>query len=142
VYVHCSKGAYIRSLARDLALAAGSRGHLVALERRRVAGFDLADAVPPDSPELAAALRPVSPETFDALGLPWMRVDGEAAAWLRQGKPPERILGALLPDQERGAGAPAEDRQESLALFCGAAFVAMMERKAGRWSYGYVHAHP
>jgi tRNA pseudouridine55 synthase len=132
VYVHCSKGAYIRSLARDLALAAGSRGHLIGLERQRVAGFDLADAVPQDAPDLAAALRPVSRETFDALGLPWKAVDDGAAKYLRQGKPPDPLMAAILPDPEVAAA----------ALFCGASFVALMERKAGngRWSYGYVHA--
>jgi tRNA pseudouridine55 synthase len=132
VYVHCSKGAYVRSLARDLALAAGSRGHLISLERQRVAGFDLAAAVPQDSPDLAAALRPVSRETFDALGLPWRSVDEAAAKHLRQGKNPD----ALLPDPR---AAP-----ETLALFYGPSFVALMERKAGqnRWSYGYVHADP
>lgn len=134
VYVHCSKGAYIRSLARDLALAAGSRGHLIALERRQVAGFDIAAAAPMDAPDLAAALRPIGPETFDALGLPWMRVDDGAAAWLRQGKPPDTVLPASDPGTD-----PAP---ETLAVFCGGDFVALMERKAGRWAYGYVHAHP
>jgi tRNA pseudouridine55 synthase len=138
VYVHCSKGAYVRSLARDLALAAGSRGHLIALERLRVAGFDLADAVPMDAPDLAARLRPISPETFDALGLPWARVDEEAARGLRQGKPPDRLLDEALPASVFPEGVPPK----WLALFCGASFVALMERKAGRWSYGYVHAQP
>jgi tRNA pseudouridine55 synthase len=138
VYVHCSKGAYIRSLARDLALAAGSRGHLVSLERQRVAGFDLADAVPPDAPDLAAALRPITPETFDALGLSWASVEDDAALWLRRGKPPDRIMAAILPASDRGG----DDAPESRALFCGAAFVALVERRAGRWSYGYVHARP
>jgi tRNA pseudouridine55 synthase len=130
VETRCSKGAYIRSLARDIALAAGSRGHLAALERLQVAGFGLADAVPLDSPDLAAALRPIGPDTFDALGLPWTRVDGEAAAWLRQGKPPDRLMGALSPEGD------------SLALLRDDEFVALLERKAGRWSYGYVHARP
>jgi tRNA pseudouridine55 synthase len=134
VNVHCSKGAYIRSLARDIALAAGSRGHLIGLERRRVAGFDLADAVPPDAPDLAAALRPIGPETFDSLGLPWTNVEDDAAAFLRQGKHPDRLGGTALPVPETA----------SLAVFCRGDFVALMERKAGagRWSYGYVHAHP
>ena len=136
VYVHCSKGAYIRSLARDIALAAGSRGHLASLERQGVAGFDLADAVSPDAPDLAGALRPISPETFGALGLPWAAVDGETAVLLRQGKNPERL--AVLP-----ASGPGSD-SGALALFCGGVFVALLERKAGsgRWSYGYVHADP
>jgi tRNA pseudouridine55 synthase len=116
-------------------LAAGSRGHLAGLERRRVAGFDLADAVSMDSPDLAAALRPIAPETFDALGLPWEQVDEEAAAWLRQGKPPDRL--PVLRSFQRGA------EPKSLALFCGDSFVALMRGQAGGgWSYGYVHADP
>jgi len=41
IFVHCSSGTYIRSLARDIALAAGSRAHLCALERTQVAGFTI-----------------------------------------------------------------------------------------------------
>lgn len=44
--VTCGKGAYMRMLGRDLARAAGSLGHLVALRRLRVAGFRVEDAVP------------------------------------------------------------------------------------------------
>jgi tRNA pseudouridine55 synthase len=160
VYVHCSKGAYIRSLARDIALAAGSRGHLVRLERQRVAGFDLADAVPMDAPDIAAALRPIGPETFDALGLPWMGVEESDAAYLRQGKPLDRFMGAAPPAPETQA-VPVPETQDSLALFCRGVFVALVTRKAGAdrqpnlssdqqpgrrsgqgWSYGYVHATP
>lgn len=43
--VRCSKGTYIRSLARDIAIAAGSRGHLVALRRTSVGPFSLDNAV-------------------------------------------------------------------------------------------------
>jgi tRNA pseudouridine55 synthase len=131
IYVHCSKGTYVRSLARDIALAAGSRGHLVALERQRVAGFDLVDAVPMDAPDLASALRPITPETFDALGLPWMTVEEGDAAYLRQGKPLDRFMDAAV-------------SQDSLALFCHGVFVAVIrsEQQPGRWSYGYVHAAP
>ncbi|GHV77066.1 tRNA pseudouridine synthase B [Spirochaetia bacterium] len=129
VYVHCSKGTYIRSLARDIALAAGSRAHLACLERTRVAGFDLADAVPMDSPNLAAALGPISPETFDALGLPWITVDEAVAKSMRQGKPLDRMIGDVpIP--------------ESLGVFCDDGFVAVIVKKQGNrsWSYGYVHA--
>lgn len=45
VLVDCSKGTYIRSLARDMAIAAGSRAHVSALERLRVGGFQLGDAL-------------------------------------------------------------------------------------------------
>lgn len=42
--VRCSKGFYVRSLARDLAEALGTVGHLTALRRTRSGGFSLDDA--------------------------------------------------------------------------------------------------
>ena len=45
VRVLCSKGTYIRSLARDFGLALGSGGHLIALKRTRIGDFLLKDAV-------------------------------------------------------------------------------------------------
>jgi tRNA pseudouridine55 synthase len=50
--VTCSKGTYIRALARDVAIALGTVGHLTALSRTQVGSFCLNDAVTPD--ELAA----------------------------------------------------------------------------------------
>jgi tRNA pseudouridine55 synthase len=44
IAVHCSSGTYIRSLARDIALAAASRAHLSALRRTQVGGFRVEDA--------------------------------------------------------------------------------------------------
>jgi len=41
-----SKGTYIRSLARDIGLAAGTRAHLSALARTRSGPLDLTDALP------------------------------------------------------------------------------------------------
>ena len=43
--VHCSKGTYIRSLARDIANALGSKAHLVALRRTAVGNFNIDDAI-------------------------------------------------------------------------------------------------
>ena len=43
--IHVSKGTYIRSLARDLALACNSRGYLVDLVRTQIGPFLLEDAV-------------------------------------------------------------------------------------------------
>ncbi len=40
----CSKGTYIRSLARDLGLALSSGGHLIKLERTRIGDFQLDQA--------------------------------------------------------------------------------------------------
>jgi len=43
----CSKGTYIRSIARDYGLALNSGGHLTKLCRTKIGNFDLKDAVSP-----------------------------------------------------------------------------------------------
>ena len=58
IHVRCSAGTYIRSLARDIALAAGSRAHLSALNRSAVGTFRLEDAVLKDA-DLHEALLPM-----------------------------------------------------------------------------------
>ncbi len=47
--ITCGPGTYVRSLARDLARAAGSAAHLTALRRTRSGAFDVADAVTLDA---------------------------------------------------------------------------------------------
>ncbi len=49
IEVRCSKGTYIRSLARDIALKCGSCAHLKALRRTSVGPFSLVEAVGSDS---------------------------------------------------------------------------------------------
>lgn len=44
VEVECSSGTYVRALARDLGNALGVGGHLTALRRTRVGGFDAVEA--------------------------------------------------------------------------------------------------
>ena len=41
----CSKGTYIRSIARDFGLALNSGAHLIELERTRIGEFKLEDAL-------------------------------------------------------------------------------------------------
>lgn len=53
--VLCSKGTYVRSLARDIARATGSAGHVRDLRRTGAARFGIADAVPLD--KLAALVQ-------------------------------------------------------------------------------------
>jgi tRNA pseudouridine55 synthase len=126
-----------------------------------VAGFDITGAIPMDSPELAAALHPISPETFDALALPWIQVDEAAAKNMRQGKPLNRLIGdvpihAKAPSEAVDFESTASEAavSESLGVFCDGAFVAVIvkkqsaglggntgdSRRSDRWSYGYVHA--
>lgn len=47
--VVCSKGTYVRSLARDLAQALGTEGHVAALRRIKAGPFTIADAISLDS---------------------------------------------------------------------------------------------
>ena len=95
----CEKGTYVRALARDLAEALGTRGHVAALRRIAVAGFTEADALQLDA--IAAdddrdrLLRPVA---VALRHLPELRVGPDEAALLRNGNP------VLL----RGANAPIE----------------------------------
>lgn len=47
VSITCSKGTYIRSIAHDLGIAVGSRGHLSALERTAIGEFSSQKALSP-----------------------------------------------------------------------------------------------
>jgi len=64
--VRCSKGTYVRSLARDLALALGTVGHLSALRRTAFGMFRVSEAVPLESVLGAGDLPVLSPR--QALG--------------------------------------------------------------------------
>lgn len=44
IVVRCSKGTYVRTLGEDIGEALGCGGHLIALRRTAIAGFDLAAA--------------------------------------------------------------------------------------------------
>jgi len=54
VEVTVSSGTYVRALARDLGTTLGTGGHLTALRRTRVGGFDLSRAHPLDRLDAAA----------------------------------------------------------------------------------------
>lgn len=49
--IHCGKGTYIRSLARDLGLALGSGAFLSALRREQIGSYNVADALRLDEVE-------------------------------------------------------------------------------------------
>ncbi len=98
--VRCSKGTYVRALARDLGRALGPGAHVTALRRTRSGPFSLAEARPLDDllKALPAGEVPlVSPAA--ALGhLPQVAVDDDLARRLRAG---QRVSWPSL-------GAPAE----------------------------------
>jgi tRNA pseudouridine55 synthase len=137
IFVHCSSGTYIRSLARDIALAAGSRAHLAALARTHVAGFSLADALDSGG-DVTTALRPIDRTVFSALGIPCFEVDGQDAEQVTQGKPLARILNDRTPSLSRYGNLPAVP-SSSAGIFCGGDFIAMVENDGGTWKYRYVY---
>jgi tRNA pseudouridine55 synthase len=158
IRVHCSKGTYIRSLARDIARAAGSRGHLVFLNRTGVGGFDLSRAFEfPRGEELSpalpdGALRPIDETVFDALGLPCLSIEDRDLPNMIRGKKPETFIDEAklrFPRKEPRDGdvrrAPvlngtAEDF--AAGVFFSGGFAGILEKRAGKWAYGYVYARP
>ncbi|MEO6247586.1 MAG: tRNA pseudouridine(55) synthase TruB [Sphingomicrobium sp.] len=91
-----SKGTYIRSLARDIALALGTVGHVTRLRRTRAGPFDLRQAISLDNlGELAkgraldGAVLPLSAGLDDIPALP---VTPEEAKLLRHGQKLNRTL--------------------------------------------------
>jgi tRNA pseudouridine55 synthase len=110
----CEKGTYVRALARDLSEALGTRGHVSALRRTAVGGFDESQAVTlvalEEATDRDALLLPVS---AGLRNLPEIRLDAEQVVTIRHGNP------VLL----TGAGAPialplawASSRGEPVAL--------------------------
>ncbi|SJN32197.1 tRNA pseudouridine synthase B [Microbacterium esteraromaticum] len=83
VIIDCSSGTYIRALARDLGAALGVGGHLTALRRTRVGGFEIADAHAIDELDAATTL---SPAAAAARIMPALIVSADEARDLRHGK--------------------------------------------------------
>jgi tRNA pseudouridine55 synthase len=88
--VICSKGTYIRSLARDLAVALGTVGHVSMLRRTRAGPFSESQAISLDkltalghSRALEQALLPLTAGLDD---IPVLAVEPAQAAMLRQGR--------------------------------------------------------
>ncbi len=85
--VTCSKGTYIRALARDIAVALGTVGHLTKLIRTRVGPFHIEHALSPDelaSRDIAEAVLPASRAIPD---VPAFSVDSQQTIDLRNGRP-------------------------------------------------------
>lgn len=122
--VVCGKGTYIRSLARDLALAAGSRGYLSALRRTMVGpfGIDQAQAAEGLGP---GSMRRLSEDEARRLGLAVLTLDGRSARAFSLGVPLSRVEAF----DDAGQGGPA-------AVFGPDGLLAGIAiRDRGRWRY-------
>ena len=89
-----SKGTYIRSLARDIALALGTVGHVTMLRRTKAGPFTLADSISLDKLDQSAreeALQKLLlPLTAGLDDIPVLAVSPDQAVALRQGR---RLVG-------------------------------------------------
>jgi tRNA pseudouridine55 synthase len=136
IRVRVSSGTYIRSLARDIALAAGSRAHLSALKRDMVGPFLLEDAVDKDNPDINGALHPINVALFEKIRLPCFFVDPKAEEGFMHGK----SLEGLFSKEELSMSAEASAEAAGVFARDKGDFLGFLERKNGKWSYGYVFA--
>lgn len=129
VRIHCSKGTYIRSLARDLARICGSRAHLSELRRISVGSYHIDQAVFPENFQSSVDLiKPWS--LFDNLpSITKLIVENSWVNDIKTGKP--KVLENLEID-------PSEDRD--FALFSESReMLALVKCREGRFSYGFVY---
>jgi tRNA pseudouridine55 synthase len=83
--VHCGKGTYIRSIARDLGAAVGVGGYVTVLRRLRVGPFAVEEAVRLDA-DAELARGKLLPMTAAVSGLPVVRVAADEVRRLRHGQ--------------------------------------------------------
>ena len=115
----CSKGTYIRSLARDIGAALGCGGHLQALRRTAVGAFTIEAAVPLAQIENPAAAAAWLIEPVQAVAdWPLVTLDAALVALVRNGRPV--ALAAATHDRLR---AHAED----------GTLVALLQRDGEVW---------
>ena len=131
ITIRTGKGVYVRSLARDLALALGAEGHVSALRRERVGPFSTDNAVAldilADLVHRDAALEGLLPVATALDDIPELAVTDQDAFSLRQGRP---IV--LLPRQVETLRSRLREGSRTVSAFQGQTLVALCEMRAGR----------
>lgn len=106
--VQSGKGVYMRSLARDIALACGTVGHISVLRRTKCGPFDERHAITLDklaqnddkADALLALLRPVPTALADIPALAVTEAEAQALRWGQS--PPLPVSDGLMPTMEDG----------------------------------------
>ena len=119
VRIHCSKGTYVRSIARDWGRACGSGAHVSRLKRLSAGPF----ALPSSSMEF---LEPAV--VLEALKIPLVAVPEGSVTAVLNGRPPEDFVPGLsgIAGDRAGLGST------------GRGLLALVERKTGSWRYLFV----
>jgi tRNA pseudouridine55 synthase len=132
IAITCGKGTYVRALARDLAVALGTKAHVSALRRTRVGPFSAERAATLelviDLCDRGAGLEVLLPVETALDDIPALAVTAEDAFKLSQGRP---IV--LLPRQVETLTARVSASRTVLAMHGGSA-VSICEMRAGRLS--------
>ena len=126
----CSKGTYVRSLARDIAAAMGTCAYVSGLRRTRIGGFRVGQAVNPETFDPSRDLLPPRAFFEAAPGLGTLEVDEGAARKIRHGVPLDDRDFKTLPGGDGPYGVFA----------AGGPLLAVVERKAGVLRYSAVFA--
>ena len=135
IRVTVSAGTYIRSLARDIALAAGTRAHLSALKRTRVGTFRLEDA----SEELSTeTLQPLDRDLFNTLSLPVFFIDEKEVNGFFNGRPLEKLLAGAGYYSPAISSAAEEPFAGVFTKDTPARFLGILEKRNNKWNYAHV----
>lgn len=118
VRIHCSKGTYVRSLARDWGRAADSAAHVSRLRRLSVGPFTV--------PAEETFMEPGA--VLDLLGIPRLEVPEASVEPVLNGRRPEDFVPGLAALRTDRAGLEAPGR----------GLLAVVERVAGGWRYLFV----
>jgi tRNA pseudouridine55 synthase len=131
IRVDCSKGTYIRSLARDIALAIGTRGRLAALRRTFSGPYTVESAAPAGSFE-KGCLREMTMGDAAGLGITVHQIDMASSKAFRNGLPLFR-LGTFS----------ALDSTKPVAVFDpDGAFLGIISKAGPDWRYAFVLGGP
>ncbi|QIX28629.1 tRNA pseudouridine(55) synthase TruB [Nocardioides sp. JQ2195] len=125
ISVRCSSGTYIRAIARDLGEALGVGGHLTALRRTAVGGFDLSVATTLEQLGDEFTMVPIADAARATF--PTYELDDEQAGDVRVGRKLsidlEQLTAVFAPDGEFLAlyepAADAPGRARAVAVFTG-----------------------
>jgi len=128
VRVSCSKGTYVRSLARDIAARLGTCAFVSGLRRTRIGGFRLADAVTAERFDPGRHVLPPAAFFDAAPGLGRLVVKDSSAGRLANGGP----LGEGIFEEDPGGDGMYGAFSRSGGL------LAVVERTRGTWRYAAV----
>jgi len=136
IFVHCSSGTYIRSLARDIAIAAGSRAHLCELKRTHVGGFCIEEKKHEEEKDYS--IMAINKTVINFIGMPWFEVNTNEKREILQGKPLDRILKIKTLD----SSVENSSLNQAAAVFEGEELIAIIEKNglnaALNWKYACV----